>query len=168
MNDHGGISVHARWLFCCLMLCICSASQVEAQESTSWLPFGALEKSETRSSSYSSGTKPDSKPSSLWFKWPSGSSEAKPKSSMSAAASRAGRKSKKWLDNTVDFMNPFGDEEHAQAHGYQPNFLRERNKAKKAKSSGMFDWTRKEEDPGPASVNEWGEQPRPEWHWFKT
>ena len=157
--------MYTRWLLSCLVICVLSNSRLAAQESTSWWPFGSSEKTETRSSSYFSGTKSKGKTSSSWFKLPAWTSKSKPKakSQGTSVVSRAGKTSKKWLDNTVDFMNPFNDTKPAQAHGYQSGNWSSRNKPKEEKPAGMFDWMWQEEEPEISSVNDFLALPTPEY-----
>jgi hypothetical protein len=166
MNDHGGNAVYIRYLLCCVVVCSITGSKLVAQESSSWWPFGASEKTETRSSSYFGSSKPKATTSSSkdsWFKWPSWSSKSKPKSKSSSMVSRAGKTSKRWWDNTVDFMNPFNDSKPAQTHGYQSDYWSSRNKPKEEKSSGMFGWMWQEEKQELSTVNDFLALPPPEY-----
>ncbi len=147
----------------------------QESKSSSWWPFGSSAKSsaepETRSSSFfgastikskSSTSTSGSKSGSSMFKLPSWS---KSKSKSKSSVSKMGRSTKKWMNNTADFLNPFNDSkpEPAPLHGYQTDYWSNRNKPKEEKSSGMFGWMWKEEEEQKiSSVNDFLKQPMPD------
>lgn len=76
---------------------------------------------------------------------------------------KMGSTTKKWMNNTADFLNPFNDgkPKESQTHGYQTDYWADRNKLKEEKS-GMFDWMwKKEEEKKISSVNDFLAQPMP-------
>jgi hypothetical protein len=81
--------------------------------------------------------------------------------------SRATKTSKKWWDNTVDFMNPFNDSQpkSKSAHGYQTPSWSNRSKPEEEKRSGLFSWMWVEEkvDEPPTTVNGWQAQSTPDF-----
>lgn len=157
--------MYSRWLICCFIACALSTSSAQGQESDSWWPLGSSEKTESRPSSYF-----DSKPkssatsstSSSWFKWPS---KSKSKTKSGSVVTRATKTSKKWWDNTVDFVNPFNDSKPAPEQRYQSPSWADRNKKPEEESPGWFSWMWKEEkvEEAPTSINDWMKQGRPEY-----
>lgn len=68
-----------------------------------------------------------------------------------------GSTSKRWWNNTTEYLNPFDSEPAPKAHGYQPQ-LQTQTKS----GSGMFGWMgREERNEEPKDVNEFLRQPRP-------
>lgn len=69
---------------------------------------------------------------------------------------RMGATSKRWWNNTVDFVNPFDSKPEPQQQGYQPQ-----NKTTSKKGSGPFGWMwREEQTETPSNVNDFLRQPR--------
>lgn len=95
------------------------------------------------------------------FKLPTWS---KTKSKSKSSFSKMGTTTKKWMNNTADFLNPFNDSKPkvSQAHGYQSDTWANRNKVKEEKSSGMFGWMWQEEElPKDQTVNDFLRNPMP-------
>jgi hypothetical protein len=80
---------------------------------------------------------------------------------------RMGNTTKKWMNNTADFLNPFNDgkpdsaqKQGYQAHGYQTQAWS--NRAPKEEKKSMFGWMWAEEEEKPiSSVNDFLAQPMP-------
>ncbi|MEZ6135041.1 MAG: hypothetical protein R3C53_09050 [Pirellulaceae bacterium] len=88
---------------------------------------------------------------------PTWSKKAKPASKQPSMMSRMGATSKRWWDNTVDFVNPFNDAPPAK-QGYQPQSTTKKSTA----GSGMFGWMWREEVvESPTTVNDFLRQPKP-------
>lgn len=151
-----------------LVLVVFSSNSALSQESKSsaWWPFGSSSKAEaeTRSSSFfgSSTPKPKSDSSSM-FKlpsWPKPKPKPTPKPGWSV--SKMGTKTKNWMYNTADFLNPFNDgkPKAEPSHGYQTDYWSNRKPKEEKKS--MFGWMWPEEEEKPiTSVNEFLAQPMP-------
>ena len=156
-----------RLLSLSLLLVFALSNSVVAQESksSSWWSFGSSKsKEETRPSSFygASTTKAKSSGSSM-FKLPSWS-KSKTKSKSKSSFSKMGSTTKKWMNNTADFLNPFNDSKPkvSQAHGYQADTWANRKKPKEEESSGMFGWMWKEtEEPKISTVNDFLKQDMP-------
>ncbi len=121
--DHGENIVYNRWMVVVFVLVVPLSAGLEAQESKPWWQFGKSDKSEMRSRSDTGGTKADSGTAPTGFNLPFSPSRSKTKSQSqtNSAIVRAGKTSKKWWDNTVDFMNPFNDSKPAPARIEQSN-----------------------------------------------
>ena len=103
--------MYIRWLSLVVVVGVLMSAKLEAQEAKPWWQFGASEKSELRSRTDASGAKANSGTASTGFNLPFSPSKSKPKtqSRKDSVFTRAGKTSKKWMDNTVDFINPFND-----------------------------------------------------------
>lgn len=152
-------------IFACFIVAYASypASAGAQQESRSWLPriFSGDDTKDSisaRAQTKSSGTK-SAEDSSWWLPW---KSEDKPKAKSSrpvgSAIGRMGRTTKKWWENSVDFINPFNDApKPPPQQGYVPQ-----NEKKKASSGGFFSWLAPPEEKRIESVNDFLSLPMPE------
>lgn len=79
----------------------------------------------------------------------------------SSTFGKIGQTSKRWWDNTVDFVNPFNDNpKPPKQQGYVPQSQLDEAQNKKG---GLFGWARREPEPEPIrSPIEFLKQPRPE------
>ncbi len=162
--------ISRRFSLCLLVLLFihgATAQQASCQETTRpwWNPF-ASESKTTPLANQSSAN--DSKlftgsGSPSMFKlpnWELPSLTKKPtktKKNSASTMSRLGNTTKRWWDNTVDFINPFDSPAPTtrQSQGYQPQ-----NQAKQKDSSGAWDWLKGTEPrQEPTTVNEFLRQP---------
>jgi hypothetical protein len=144
-----------------------SAVHVFAQEKSApwWNPFAGGSESGTamadgpvRDSSLFTG----GKGAGSIFKLPDWTVDSKPSSSQKSpsAISRIGKTSKRWWDNTVDFVNPFDTPNKKFKQGYQPQYEQPQSKS----GSGLFGWMWREETvESPTTVNDFLRQPRPKF-----
>jgi hypothetical protein len=138
-------------------LCLGPVSQGSAQEKSGgwWNPFsGGVQTVSTPKDSAPKFKMPQ-------LELPTWSKKAKkqPQKKQPSMVSRVGATSKRWWENTVDFVNPFNDAPPPK-QGYQPQ-----NVTKKSTSgSGMFGWMWREEVvESPTTVNDFLRQPKPKF-----
>ena len=95
--------------------------------------------------------------------WPSwklptwSATKSKPKQKNTTGFGSIRKTSKRWWNNTVDFINPFDSEPEAKPQGYRPQDLVE-------ESSGGWSWfgsTKPKENP--TTVTDFLKQPRPKF-----
>jgi hypothetical protein len=163
------IKVNIRVFYLAVVVCFGSTTVSIAQEKAAWWnPFkttttetsvGASSNNEVRKSTQFGGGGdgfkfPELKMPTWSDKVTSKSEPKKPKAP--STLSRMGATSKRWWNNTVDFVNPFDSKPEPQQQGYQPQ-----NKTTTKKGSGPFGWMwREEETETPSNVNDFLRQPR--------
>ncbi len=136
--DHGGNIVYIRWLSLVVVVGVLMSAKLEAQEAKPWWQFGASEKSELRSRTDASGAKANSGTASTGFNLPFSPSKSKPKtqSRKDSVFTRVGKTSKRWMDNTVDFINPFNDSDPTPAQADQSKSW-DSSSQRKVENNGM-------------------------------
>lgn len=140
-----------------LVMCLLT-SFVDAQESSkSWWNWGS-DKEPSRSSTFF-GSSSKSKPSmTSMFKLPSWSKSKSKSGSKSSTYSKMTRTSKRWWDNTTDFLNPFNDGKPKTTT--PQNSWQSRNKPVE-KKKGWFDWMTVEDkkEDRIETIGDWLRQP---------
>ncbi len=137
-----------------LVLLVHSLSQAQ-EKSKSWLPK-MFNRSTAESSPAPSKSASDTD-SIPWYKQfgPTKETASPPKQrSSTSTLGKIGQTSKRWWDNTVDFINPFNDKPKSSPppknQGYAPQ-----NEKKQSEGGGLFGWAKPEKTPAkPKSVNE--------------
>ncbi len=151
-----------------LLVWLIPQSVMTAQEKTAWWkPFSS---STTTTSESANATVRKSTQfgggGSSFFKFPEVKmptwsdkvkTQSEPKKNGPSTLSRMGTTSKRWWNNSVDFINPFDSKPQSTQQGYQP----QNNKTSK-KGTGPFGWMwREEKTEAPNNVNDFLKQPRP-------
>ncbi len=137
----------------CLMLVLLISSESRAQQESKSLWSSMLGRGSAPSANPKAATADDSAKTSWLNPFASKSdSAAKAPKRTASTMGKIGQTSKRWWDNTVDFVNPFNDKPKPRTNqGYKPQ-----EQTEISDSGGLFGWTRrdKKETEKPKSVNE--------------
>ena len=156
-----------------VILTICSTVGLTQESSKPWWnPFAKDESSTAtgvRKSNFFNGSGSESKkpmfqlPKMPWTSSAKNASGAIPRRRGPSMLSRMGSTTRRWWDNTIDFVNPFDSPKSTLGRGYQPQNLNTPYAKKKTSSGkGPFGWLwREEQIERPTSVPDWLKQPRP-------
>jgi hypothetical protein len=153
------ITVNVRYLALALVLTLATQTIGYSQDSKSWWnPFASSSSSssssKTRDSQYFSNNSGMKMPEFKMSTW--GTSNSKPKKKQPSAMSRMSSTTKRWWDNTVDFMNPFDNKPAPKPKSSY------HSQKQPTENKGMFSWMWQEEKTeSPTTVKEFLRNPRP-------